>query len=325
MWIGWIIVCGGPVVTLIYSVTVLIFRACWKECSWWEMNQCIGMTISSVVVSIAIARSMLYDGRNTMGNLWLSGLVSFMYSLWSLHHVYSVHVQGRCRLGNNNTETLLHGKVILITGANSGIGKETAKQLFQYGASTIILACRNAERAEEAIREILQSSSTTLDAVSSRQRLRFLPLDLSDLESVRNAVQTFLQWKLPLHILINNAGVFVKSYQTSPQGYEMTMVSNHLGHFLLTYLLLPTLLQQQQQQQDQPARVINITSSTYRLASRMEVEDLLCTKRPYSFFGQYAQSKLANILFTIELAQRYPKSLRTYAVHPGLVRTNGML
>jgi retinol dehydrogenase-12 len=309
------------------------------------MNHCIGMAMGSVVISLATASSIFPEGRqryppSAATDLSISGCVSFVYSLWSLRHIYSEYVQGRCRMvrGRNSTTkdaSLLQGKVVLITGSNSGIGKETAKQLFHYGASTVILACRNAERAEEAIQEILRSSPTASSTTTTTRtslddstqgahgspRLRFLPLDLSDLQSVRDAVQTFLQWKLPLHILINNAGVFMESYQTSPQGYEITMASNHLGHFLLTYLLLPTLLAPK----EEPARIINVTSSTYRLASRMEVDDLLCTKyRPYTFFGQYAQSKLANILFTAELAHRYPNTLRTYAVHPGLVRTNGM-
>lgn len=308
------------------------------------MNHCIGMAMGSVVVSLATASSIVSEGRHRpqATDFAISGCVSFLYSVWSLRHIYSEFVQGRCRVfpGTPSTSsttqdatTLLQGKVILITGSNSGIGKETAKLLFHYGASTVILACRNAERAEEAIREILLSSpptsSNTTTPTSEEEftrrsshssRLRFLPLDLSDLQSVKDAVQTFLQWKLPLHVLINNAGVFMESYQTSPQGYEMTMASNHLGHFLLTYLLLPTLLEPK----EEPARVINVTSSTYRLASRMEVDDLLCTKhRKYTFFGQYAQTKLANILFTTELARRYPNTLRTYAVHPGLVRTNG--
>jgi len=308
------------------------------------MNHCIGMAMGSVAISLATARSIFPEGRlrhpQSSTDLPISGCVSFVYSLWSLLHIYSEYVQGPCRVVRASTSTtkdasLLQGKVVLITGSNSGIGKETAKQIFHYGASTVILACRNAERAEEAIREILLSSPTasttttpttapisledTNQGAHGAPRLRFLPLDLSDLQSVRDAVQTFLQWKLPLHILINNAGVFMESYQTSPQGYEMTMASNHLGHFLLTYLLLPTLLLPK----EEPARIINVTSSTYRLASRMEVDDLLCTKhRPYTFFGQYAQSKLANILFTTELARRYPNTLRTYAVHPGLVRTN---
>eukprot|EP00590_Aulacoseira_subarctica_P011613 CAMPEP_0172422696 /NCGR_PEP_ID=MMETSP1064-20121228/8835_1 /TAXON_ID=202472 /ORGANISM="Aulacoseira subarctica , Strain CCAP 1002/5" /LENGTH=369 /DNA_ID=CAMNT_0013163687 /DNA_START=108 /DNA_END=1217 /DNA_ORIENTATION=+ len=255
-------------------------------------------------------------------------IISNGCSIWYLRHIRVMYAQGLVGGASspdeipkivNDYHQCLQNKVVLITGANSGIGKETAQQLLQYGASTVILACRNKQRAEEAMQDIIRRQKSE-DKEDYKERLRFLPLDLSDLQSVRAAAKIFLEWNLPLDILINNAGIMMGSFHLTKEGNEFTMTSNHLGHFLLTLLLMPALTASS----TTPARIINVTSSTYTLAPYMDMDDLFCTKglRQYTLFGQYAQSKLANILFTLELAKRYPDIIRSYAVHPGLVRTN---
>jgi retinol dehydrogenase-13 len=158
-------------------------------------------------------------------------------------------------------------------------------------------------------------------AVSERKsmeaRLHFLALDLSDFESVRKAVRTFQDMNLSLHVLINNAGIMMGTKATSKDGHELMMQANHLGHFLLTLLLLPKL------QETKGGRVLTVTSCTYALARQgFDFDDMFCdTTRPYALFGQYAQTKLANILFCKELASRYP-NLVSLCIHPGIVRTD---
>jgi len=201
----------------------------------------------------------------------------------------------------------MKGKVVLITGANTGIGKETAKQLLELGC-TVFLACRSESKARAAMQDI---SSTVAGAET---RMHFLPLDLADLASVRAAAEAFERTGPSLDVLVNNAGVMMGERRGSAQGDEMTMQCNHLGHFLLTLLLLPRLRRS-------GGRVITVTSSTYTLSKRILLEDLQCERRLYSLFGQYSQSKLASILFAYELSRREP-SIQSIAIHPGLVRTD---
>ena len=318
--------CLLPASSLLYAVSVLAFRASWKECSWFAMNQCIVAAMTLFFSSLSMAVPVCTT--NTTNWFLVLLVISNGCSIWYLRHIRVMYAQSLVG-GASSPEEIpqivddyhrcLQNKVVLITGANSGIGKETAHQLLQYGASTVILACRNRQRAEEAIQDISRRQKSE-GREDSTERLRFLPLDLSDLQSVRMASKLFLEWNLPLDILINNAGIMMGSFHLTKEGYECTMTSNHLGHFLLTLLLMPALTAS-----STPSRIINVTSSTYTLAPYMDLNDLFCTKglRPYTLFGQYAQSKLANILFTLELAKRYPDTIRSYAVHPGLVRTNG--
>jgi len=204
--------------------------------------------------------------------------------------------------------------VVMITGANAGIGKETTRQLISLGA-TVIMACRSEEKAKEAIDDIKETTSG---------RMIFLEMDLSSLSSIRRAVDNFCSMNLPLHVLINNAGVMMGQHKKTIDGYEMAMQCNHLGHFLLTSLLLPKL------RLHEDARVVTVSSSTYQLAKNIELDDLNCERRNYQLFGQYAQSKLANILFSLELTQRENalaqkenrSGVACHCLHPGLVRTN---
>jgi NAD(P)-dependent dehydrogenase (short-subunit alcohol dehydrogenase family) len=201
----------------------------------------------------------------------------------------------------------LNGKVVVITGANAGIGKETAVGLASMGATTV-LACRDEEKAGTAAEEIRSRSGN--------DDVQVVGLDLADLASVRACAASLENRWERLDVLVNNAGGMWTGRRTTAQGFEWNLGVNHLGHFYLTNLLLPRLLA------SAPARVINVTSHGHHMAVRgMRWNDLQWEQR-YSFMGAYAQSKLANILFTRALARRLdPAKVTANAVHPGPVRT----
>ncbi len=200
------------------------------------------------------------------------------------------------------------GPVMLITGANTGIGRVTAQTLARQGVR-VVLAGRSAERTEPVV-QALQAETGRVDAA------RFLPLDLSDLRSVRQAAETFLSWGLPLHVLVNNAGVAGAHGQTA-QGFELAFGTNHLGHFHLTQLLLPTLQQQAQ------SRVVTVASRAHWAA--VNGLDWAALQQPTaSRWGirEYGMSKLANILFAAELARRTEGTgVASFSLHPGVIQT----
>ena len=204
---------------------------------------------------------------------------------------------------------------------SAGIGLETSRQLYQRGA-TVILGCRSKTRASEAMRTIDPDRvNGSGNGGGNDGRLRSLHLDLTSFASVREAARTFLSTGAPLHVLINNAGVMRRLREVTPEdGIEITMAANHLGHFLLTHLLLPK-LRESAAERGRPSRVITVSSSLHLNARRrrrvgvggdggestepgIDLSDLQCENRGYSLFEQYAQSKLANLMFAIELGRR---------------------
>ena len=197
-------------------------------------------------------------------------------------------------------------KTVLITGGNDGIGKATATELFRRGMQ-VILACRNEEKARLTAREI--------QAQAGNGQVAVLPCDLSSTKSIREAARQFKGQYGRLDILINNAGVFTSQLEHTHEGFELQFGVNHLGHFLLTHLLLERL------QQAPGPRVINVSSIAY-LQGQVDFDNLQGEKGASRYNGMkaYAQSKLANVLFTRELARRYPQ-IGSYALHPGPVRT----
>nr|XP_056707201.1 retinol dehydrogenase 12 [Euleptes europaea] len=199
----------------------------------------------------------------------------------------------------------LNGKVAVITGANVGIGKETAKDLARRGAR-VILACRDMVKGEAAACEI--QTSTGNQQVIARK------LDLADTKSIREFAEDFLKEEKELHILINNAGVMMCPYSKTADGFEMQLGVNHLGHFLLTFLLLERL------KQSAPARIVNVSSLAH-LVGKIRFYDLQ-SEKSYNGALAYCQSKLANVLFTRELARRLQGiGVTVNAVHPGTVST----
>ncbi|MEU1345217.1 oxidoreductase [Streptomyces sp. NPDC005827] len=203
----------------------------------------------------------------------------------------------------------LTGTLAVVTGANGGIGLVTARELALAGA-TVILAVRDPARGDAAAR--------TIDNAVPGARLRVRRLDLADLGSVRDFAAELTTEHDTLDLLVNNAGVMaVPRRLTTADGFELQLGTNHLGHFALTGLLLPALLNAPQ------PRVVTVSSTLHTLG-RIDFDDLHGEDR-YSRYGAYGRSKLANLLFTGELDRRATvagSSLRAIAAHPGYASTN---
>jgi len=200
----------------------------------------------------------------------------------------------------------LAGKVCLVTGATAGIGKVTAAALAAQGAEVFITG-RNQVKLDET-REWIKSET-------GNETIRVLLADFSDLDQVREMAETFKERTSQLDVLVNNAGAFFNSRRETPYGVEMTFLVNHLASFLLTNLLLETL------QASAPARIVIVSSDGHRQGT-MDFDDL-GFERGYFGMKAYGRSKLANILFTYELARRLDGSQVTAnALHPGHVATD---
>ncbi|XP_075227524.1 retinol dehydrogenase 12-like [Lycorma delicatula] len=204
----------------------------------------------------------------------------------------------------------LDGKTAIITGCNSGIGKITAREFYRIGAR-VIMACRDIQRAEAAAQEIKDE----VKDVEGVGEVIIKKLDLGSLKSVRECANDILETEKHIHLLVNNAGIMMCPNGKTEDGFETQFGVNHLGHFLFTCLLLPRIIS------SAPARIINLSSVAHERAV-IKFSDINWEKRPYSAIGAYGQSKLANVLFTKELAERLKgKGVTTYAVHPGIVKT----
>lgn len=201
----------------------------------------------------------------------------------------------------------LSGRVALITGANTGIGLVTARVLAAHGAH-VFIACRSAERAAPALAQIRSASGN--------QNVEALSLDLGDLGSVRQCAQDFLARGLPLHLLINNAGLAgVRGLTAS--GFEMAFGVNHVGHFLLTQGLLPSL------QKAAPARIVTVASGAHARAKGIDWAAVRQPTHTVAGLPEYGVSKLANVLFSAELGRRLAGSgVNTYSLHPGVVASD---
>ena len=194
----------------------------------------------------------------------------------------------------------------MVTGANSGIGKATARALAQMGA-TVVMVCRDRARGEAARREIITTSKNTA--------VDLLQADLSSQQSIRQLVEHFQQRYTHLHVLINNAGAAFPRRQESVDGVEMTLAVNYLAPFLLTHLLLDVL------KASAPARIVNISSNSHE-AGYIKLENLQ-SKNPYGSMKVYGQAKLALVLFTYELARRLEGTgVTVNCLHPGFVATH---
>ncbi|XP_043961256.1 retinol dehydrogenase 11-like isoform X1 [Gambusia affinis] len=204
-----------------------------------------------------------------------------------------------------SSDVRLEGKTAIVTGANTGIGKETAKDLAARGAR-VILACRDTAKGEQAASDIMREVNGAKVVV--RQ------LDLADTKSICLFAENIYNTEKTLDYLINNAGVAICPYARTVDGYEMQFGVNHLGHFFLTFLLLDLL------KHSAPSRVINV-SSTVHAMGKIQFDDLNGDK-DYHPVRAYAQSKLANVLFTRELAKRTEAlGVMAFSVDPGMVNT----
>lgn len=197
-------------------------------------------------------------------------------------------------------------ETVLITGANSGVGFETAKALALKGVR-IIAACRNREKGKQAVEEIIN--------FSGNEQVSLLEIDLSSLESVRNAAARVLDDVKVLDVLINNAGIITQKRELSEDGFELQLATNHLGPFLLTNMLLPIIIPSSK------ARIINLSSGAHFMG-KIHFHDLML-ENSFKPFKAYGQSKLANILFTRSLKHHFGhRGIRANSVHPGFVNTN---
>ena len=205
-----------------------------------------------------------------------------------------------------NKDFYANGQVALITGGNIGIGRVTAIELAKKGYQ-VVIAGRSLERTQPVLDHIA--------SLSLNKPALFLNLDLASLASVRACAQKFIQLNLPLHLLINNAGVAGLRGLTQ-DGFEMTFGINHLGHFLLTQLLLDKL------QSSGPSRVVTVSSRAHKRTSGIDWNALRQPTHSWTGINEYAVSKLANLLFSAELAKRVQgTSVSTYSLHPGVVDT----
>lgn len=198
----------------------------------------------------------------------------------------------------------LTGKLAIVTGANTGIGRVTAATLAKQGAH-VLLACRSEERTRPALDEITQAGG----------KAEFVALDLADLGSVRACAKAILERDLPLPLLVNNAGL-AGAHGLTKDGFELTFGTNHLGPYLFTRLLMPAI------ERAGEARIVNVASAGHYRAPGIDWDAVRKPTVSTTGFPEYCVSKLANVLFTSELAERAPKGVHAYSLHPGGVASD---
>jgi len=204
----------------------------------------------------------------------------------------------------------LAGKRAVVTGANSGLGLETAAELARAGAD-VVMACRDPGRASAAVAEVQRRAPGS--------RVEALALDLADLSSIRAFAEGYKARYASLDLLCNNAGVMHLPFQKTRDGFEMQIGTNHFGHFALTGQLLESL------QAAPQGRIVTVASVAHRATKGLDLDDLNWERRPYSPADAYGKSKLANLMFHFELQRRLEKSgspLLAVAAHPGYSATN---
>jgi len=200
----------------------------------------------------------------------------------------------------------LANKTFIVTGANAGIGKITALELARQGAH-VILACRSKAKTDAVIEDIKRETGN--------DKVEFVPLDLGDLASVRACAEAIIARNIPIHGLINNAGLGGHRGITK-DGFELQFGTNHLGPYLFTRLLLDRI------KGSGDARIVNVASKSHYSAKKIDWTKLQQPTRSMTAMDEYAVSKLSNVLFTKELARRLENTdVTTYAVHPGVVAT----
>ncbi|OQS07978.1 WW domain-containing oxidoreductase-like isoform 2 [Thraustotheca clavata] len=208
----------------------------------------------------------------------------------------------------------LASKVAIVTGANSGIGLVTARELAKHDCH-VILACRSRERAEPVVKALESEITNTTGKVE------FMQLDMMSLKSIKQFVDEFKAKNLPLHILVNNAGIMAVPFQLSVDGIESQFATNHVGVMALTTSLLPLL------ESSAPARIVCVSSAAHKWAPESGIDfENINNEANYSKYTAYGQSKVATILFTRELhrqlRERGITNIHVNAVHPGVVQTN---
>ncbi|KAK9761969.1 hypothetical protein K7432_012717 [Basidiobolus ranarum] len=202
------------------------------------------------------------------------------------------------------------GKTVLVTGCTwGGLGAESARVIAKYGAGLVIVSGRRKESLNETIKKIKEETPGA--------KLFPLIIDLASLASIRLAAKEVNQLSVPIDILINNAAIMAPVYETTLDGFESHFGTNHLGPFLFTSLIMPRILE------SKSPRIVNVSSMGYRF-SPIRFNDYNFTNREeYSMWRAYGQSKTANILFSLELSNRYKKrGVSAFSLHPGVIKTN---
>jgi len=281
-----------------------------------------GATVTGVFgVSYALTREPTKAAAYGAGFITAVGTLGYIYANSKVFH------KGKSGLGScdtadsviadafgKNSKTALEGKIALITGANSGIGFDTALSLVKHGA-TVVLPCRSQDKFNGAKAAIVKALG---DGV--KDRVFGLILDLEDLESVRKCAADFHALGLKkLDILILNAGVMaIPQRESTKQGFEKQVGVCHLAHFLLTGLLMPAL------KASGNARVVSLSSMGHRLAVDLDwIDDPKLELKEYSPWRAYGSAKLSNVLFAKELNARYGKQgIQAFSLHPGGIHTN---
>jgi len=212
--------------------------------------------------------------------------------------------------GKNKTIKDLTGQTVLITGANTGIGIETAKELARMNAD-VIIACRSKVNSDAAFK--------TIQEYAPDANISAYILDLSDLNCIREVVDSIERDNRKIDYLVNNAGVMMCPYMDTKDGFEMQMGTNHIGHFLFTILLFDKGLINTKN-----GRVVNVSSMAHKKGTKLDVEKVFTPRGSYNKQVVYGESKLANVLFTIELQRRTDEhglGVTSYSLHPGVVNT----
>lgn len=218
---------------------------------------------------------------------------------------------------------VLKDKVILVTGGNGALGKESIYQLALSSPARIYLTARTRAKGEAAIRDILERLRGTSGTV--QPDIAYLELDLSDLQSVHDAAKIVLSQESRLDVLMLNAGIMATPSSMSKSGHEMQLCTNHIGHFLLTRLLLPLLQHTALHYEDSDVRVVTVSSVAHHMApsnflDMIEEHDQLSSAGPHTLYGI---SKAANVVFAAELARRYDsEKITSVSVHPGMIHTD---
>jgi len=203
----------------------------------------------------------------------------------------------------------MEGQTCMVTGSNSGIGKVIATEAARMGA-TVVMVCRNRERGEEALKEIRQKTRS--------DKIQLILADLSSQMQIRQLANDFTNHFERLDVLVNNAGTIFRERSVTEDGYESTFAVNHLGPFMLTGLLLDTL------KASAPARIVNVGSHAHKMTN-FSLDEVTSNTKKYKPFRVYAGSKLANLCFTYDLAEKLEGTgVTVNCVHPGAVAT-GML
>ena len=231
------------------------------------------------------------------------------YGAWLLVFTFSVYIVKQATRGAYfNGPELLKGKTVIVTGANSGIGFETAIEIAKRQAN-LILACRDIYRGTDAVKKIID--------LSFNRNVKFRQLDLASLSSIRKFADIIKKEEQSLYGLVNNAGIFWCPLQWTEDGFEANIGVNHLGHFLLTLLLLPLLDKNQD-----GSRLVTVASLMH-MFGRIDIDDLNYEKKPYNFVRAYSASKLANVLFIKFLKQNLKsQNIKVFCVDPGIVHSD---